>query len=255
MAHSLGGKVALVVGGSSGIGRASAFALAEAGAKVVVGARREAEGTAVAREIAERGGEALFVRADATVAADVRALVAATVERFGRLDCAFNNMGVSGDFATVADLDEAFFDHIIAANLKSVWLCMKYEINQMLAQGGGGAIVNMSSYLGHIGHPYATLYGATKHAIIAMTKSAAVAYAKQGVRVNAVSPGVIGDTPMFETAQRGAPEGMAAAIAEIPLGRVGKPAEVASAVVWLCSEGSSFVTGHALPIEGGSLAG
>ncbi|HEU4405600.1 MAG TPA: glucose 1-dehydrogenase [Polyangiaceae bacterium] len=253
MARSLAGRVALVVGGSSGIGKASALALAEAGAKVVVAARREAEGAAVAREIVGRGGEALFVRADATVAADVRALVAQTVDRFGRLDCAFNNMGVAGDFAPVADLDEAFFDHIINANLKSVWLCMKYEIPQMVAQGGG-SIVNMSSYLGYVGHPYATLYGATKNAIMTLTKGAAVAYAKQGLRVNAVSPGVIGDTPIFEQASRGAPEGMAAAISEIPLGRVGKPSEVADAVVWLCSDQASFINGHALPIEGGRLA-
>jgi NAD(P)-dependent dehydrogenase (short-subunit alcohol dehydrogenase family) len=119
---------------------------------------------------------------------------------------------------------------------------------------GGGAIVNMSSYLGYLGHPYATLYGATKQAVIAMTKGAAVAYAKQGVRVNALSPGVIGDTPMFDNGQRLAPEGMAAAVAEIPIGREGKPSEVASAVVWLLSEQASFVTGHALPVEGGRLA-
>lgn len=253
MAHALAGKVALVVGGSSGIGRAGAFALAEAGAKVVVAARREAEGVEVARAIVERGGEALFVRADATVAADVQALVARTVDRWGRLDCAFNNMGISGDFAQVADVEEEFFDRLMAANVKSVWLCMKYQIAQMLGQGGG-AIVNMASYLGYGGHPYATLYGATKQAVIAMTKGAAVAYAKRGVRVNAVCPSVIGETPMFDFAQQAAPEGMAAAIAEIPLGRVGKPAEVADAVVWLCSEQASFVTGHSLPIDGGHLA-
>jgi NAD(P)-dependent dehydrogenase (short-subunit alcohol dehydrogenase family) len=254
MAHSLAGKVALVVGGSSGIGRASAFALAEAGAKVVVAARREVEGAAVARAIAEQGGEALFVRADATVAADVRALVAQTVERFGRLDCAFNNMGVSGDFVPAADVEEELFDRLIATNLKSVWLCMKYQLPHMVAQGGG-AIVNMSSYLGHLGHPYAAVYGATKHAILSLTKSAAVAYAKQGVRVNAVSPGVIGDTPMFEYGSAAAPEAMAAVIDEIPIGRPGKPSEVANAVVWLCSEQASFVTGHSIVVDGGRLAG
>jgi NAD(P)-dependent dehydrogenase (short-subunit alcohol dehydrogenase family) len=254
MHRTLQDKVALVVGGSSGIGRAGAIAFAEAGAKVVIAARREPEGTAVAEEIRKKGGEAIFVRADATVAADVQALVARTVEHYGRLDCAFNNMGISGDFVATADVEESSFDHIMNANVKTVWLCMKYEIQQMLKQGGGGSIVNMSSYMGHVGHPYAPIYSATKHAILGLTKSTALAYAPRGIRVNAVSPSVIDDTPMFDRGMKEAPEGMAGAIAEIPIGRAGKPMEVANAVVWLCSDLSSFVTGHAIPIDGGHIA-
>lgn len=254
MTRSLENKVALVVGGSSGIGRASALALAAAGAKVVVAARREVEGSAVAREIGERGGEALFVRADATVASDVQALVAKAADRWGRLDCALNNVGMSGEYKPVADLDEALYDQFMATNVKSAWLCMKYEIKHMLAQGGG-AIVNTASYLGHTGHAHAPLYCAGKHAVISMTKSAAIAYAKHGIRVNAVSPTIIGDTPMVEHAAKTFPEGVRAAIAEIPLGRSGTTAEVANAVTWLCSDLSSFVTGHSLVIDGGQLAG
>lgn len=254
MARSLENKVALVVGGSSGIGRATALALAEAGAKVVIAARREVEGSAVAREIGERGGEALFVRADATVASDVQALVAKAADRWGRLDCALNNVGITGDYKTIADFDEPFFDQIMATNVKSAWLCMKYEVKQMLTQGGG-VIVNTASYLGHTGHPYAALYAASKHAVISMTKSAAVAYAKHGIRVNAVSPTLVGDTPMVEYATKTFPQGVEAAIAEIPLGRAGKSSEVANAVTWLCSDLASFVTGHSLVLDGGQLAG
>lgn len=252
MTRSMENKVTLVVGGSSGIGRASAIALAAAGAKVVVAARREAEGQAVVEEIRQNGGEAIFFQADATKGAEVERLVAHTVEHYGRLDCAFNNMGISAGKALI-DHDEAEFDYVMNANVKSVWLCMKYQIPRML-EGGGGSIVNMSSYLGHVGHPNAALYSASKHAIIGMTRSAALCYAQQGIRVNALSPGVIGDTPMIEYSTREFPEAMAGVIAEIPLRRTGKSAEVGNAVVWLLSELSSFVTGHALLIDGGHTA-
>jgi NAD(P)-dependent dehydrogenase (short-subunit alcohol dehydrogenase family) len=254
MSVTLGDKVALVVGGTSGLGRASALALAAAGAKVIVAGRREAEGHAVVGEIEAQGGAAAFVRADVTVPAEVEALVAATAERWGRLDCAVNSAGAVADFFPLANVDDGVFDQSVAVNFKGTFLCMKHEIRQMLRQGGGGSVVNMSSVLGHVGAPTGSLYVATKHAIEGLTKSAAICYAKQGIRVNAVAPAVITGTPMVDSAMRDNPGLMDPYIAEIPMGRPGRAEEVGRVVVWLCSEDASFVTGHSLAIDGGRLA-
>lgn len=244
-------KVALVVGGSSGLGRASALAFAAAGAKVVVAARRETESRAVVAEIEAAGGKAAFIRVDVTVAAQVEALVAATVERWGRLDCALNSAGIVEDFFPLSDVDEALYDRMMAVNVKGTFLCMKYEIRQMLKQGGGGSVVNMSSIMGHVGAPTGTIYVATKHAVEGLTKSAALCYAKQGIRVNAVAPSAVIGTPMVDNTLKNFPGLMEPYIADIPMGRAARTDEVASVVTWLCSEGASFVNGHSLSIDGG----
>lgn len=254
MAISLNDKVAIVVGGSSGLGRASAVALAAAGAKVVVAARREAEGQAVVQEIRTAGGVAAFVRVDVTSPADVEALVAVTVERWGRLDCAVNSAGITEDFVPITEADDAVFDRMMAINVKGTFLCLKHQIRQMLRQGSGGSIVNMSSVLGHMATTSGSIYVATKHAIEGFTKSAAICYAKQSIRVNAVAPTAITGTPMVDYALKAAPELMDPFIADIPMGRLGRADEVASVVTWLCSEGASYVTGHSLAIDGGQLA-
>jgi NAD(P)-dependent dehydrogenase (short-subunit alcohol dehydrogenase family) len=253
MSRTLENKVALVVGGSSGLGKAGALALAAAGAKVVVAARRVEESLAVVEEIKAAGGTAAFVKADATIAAEAEAMVATTVELFGRVDCAFNNVGIGGDFVLLHELDEAYFDRLMNTNVKGIWLPMKYEIIQMLRQGSG-SIVNMSSVLGLVGVSTTTIYSATKHAVLGMTKSAALAYATNGIRVNAVCPTVIADTPIVSAALQNHPELMNPFIEEIPMKRLGTSAEVAAAVVWLCSDASSLMTGHALVLDGGHLA-
>lgn len=253
MAKSLENKVALVVGASSGIGRASALALASAGAKVMLAARREAESEAVVEQIKASGGEASFVRADVAVPEDVEAMVAKTVERYGRLDCALNNAGVMGEIPKLADVDDATFDRIVNINFKGVFLCMKHEIKQMLKQGSG-SIVNTSSYLGLVAIPNAAIYTATKHAMLGMTKSAALGYAKDGIRVNAVCPTAIGDTDIVESIVKSYPHLLEPIVAQIPLGRMGRSEEVANAIVWLLSDAASLVTGHALPVDGGHVA-
>jgi NAD(P)-dependent dehydrogenase (short-subunit alcohol dehydrogenase family) len=253
MSISLSNKVALVVGGNSGLGRASALALAEAGAKVMVAARREAECRAVVAEIEAAGGEAAFERVDVTSSAEVEALVAATAARWGRLDCAVNSAGISEDMGPITDADDGVFDRMMAVNVKGTYLCMKHEIRQMLSQGGGGSVVNMSSILGHVASPTGSIYVATKHAIEGLTKSAALCYAKQGVRVNAVAPTVVTGTPMVDHVMKNFPGLMDPYIADIPIGRPPRAFEVARVVAWLCSEGAVFVNGHSLPIDGGQL--
>ena len=260
---SLQDKVVLITGGSSGIGRAAAHAFAQAGAKVVLAARRAERGEAVARAIREAGGEARFVRADVSRAADVAALVAEAVTTYGRLDAAFNNAATEdGAFALTADFTEEQFDRAISANLKSVWLCMQHEIRQMLAQSPpGGAIVNTSSVNGLGGAPGGALYSAAKAGILALTKSAAQEYATQAIRVNALVAGAF-RTPMlehvFERVGGGSPEGAAAVEARyterVPLQRIGRPEEAAAAAVWLCSDAASYLTGHSLIVDGGMTA-
>jgi NAD(P)-dependent dehydrogenase (short-subunit alcohol dehydrogenase family) len=256
----LQGKVALVTGGSSGIGRAAALAFAGQGAQVVIAARGCDRGEAVAREISEAGGCALFVAADVSIAANVEALVSRTVERFGRLDYALNNAAtIEEPFAATADITEEEFDRAMALNLKSVWMCMRQEIRQMLVQDPpGGAIVNTSSVNGLGGVPNACLYAAAKAGVIALTKSAAMEYARQGVRVNALVAGAF-DTPMLAAAVDRASGGNPEARAEIgqmwkrmvPTGRVGRPEEAGAAAVWLCSDAASYVTGHSMIVDGG----
>lgn len=243
------GKVALVTGGSSGIGRATCVALARQRARVVVADVSEQAGLATALGIERDGGEAFFVRCDVSNAADVGSLLARTIERYGRIDCAFNNAGIEGSMASTVDCSEADFDRTIAINLKSVWLCMRAEILPMLALGRG-AIVNCSSVAGLVGFSLLPAYVASKHGVIGLTRAAALEYAARGIRINAVCPGVI-RTPMVERVTRGRPEAEADLVAAEPIGRMGRPEEVAEAVLWLCSDASSFVTGHAMVVDGG----
>jgi NAD(P)-dependent dehydrogenase (short-subunit alcohol dehydrogenase family) len=253
------GKVALVTGGSSGIGRASALAFAREGASIVIASRGAARGAAVVEELRATGAQAEFVRADVSHGADVEALIARTLSRFGRLDIAVNNAAAIevGVFKPTADYEEAEFDRHIAANLKSVWLCMKHEIGPMLA-AGGGAIVNTSSVTGLGGSPQSAFYAAAKSAVIALTKTAALEYAQRNIRVNALVPGAF-RTPMLEEVfDRVSPNDPAVAEDQyqrmVPLGRIGRPEEAADAVVWLCSEQATYVTGHALIVDGGLTA-
>jgi NAD(P)-dependent dehydrogenase (short-subunit alcohol dehydrogenase family) len=246
---SFAGKVAFVTGAANGIGRAAALAFAREGASVVVADVSEQGNQETARMIEETGGRALAIRCDVTRAQDVKAALDKTIETFGRLDAAFNNAGVEQAKAALADITEQEWDRIVAINLRGVFLCMKYEIPLLLKQGGG-AIVNTSSGAGVIGIKGNPAYTAAKHGVIGLTRSAALDYAAQNIRVNAVCPGYI-DTPMMGRFTGGTPEGRAKVIAEEPVGRMGKPEEIAAAVVWLCSDAAAFVVGHAMAIDGG----
>ncbi len=253
MLTGLEGKVGLVTGGTSGIGRETAVLFAKAGAKVVVAGRREAEGNETIELIRSAGGEGLFVKTDVSRAAEVEALVQRIVEGFGRLDVAFNNAGVEGVWVPIVRQSEEDFDRTIDINLKGVWLCLKYEIKQMLKQGSGGAIVNMSSVTGLEGSAGAAAYSASKHGVIGLTKSAALETAKNGIRVNAVCPAVV-ETAMGKRLF-GAPPVHKQVLGYHPIGRFGRPAEIAEAVVWMCSDRASFMTGQSLVLDGGFLAG
>jgi NAD(P)-dependent dehydrogenase (short-subunit alcohol dehydrogenase family) len=247
------GKVALVTGGTSGIGRDAAILFAKAGAKVAVAGRREAEGKETVELVGTAGGDGVFVQADVSKASDVEALVKKTVEKFGRLDIAFNNAGIEGAWVPIVSQSEEDWDRTIDINLKGVWLCLKYEIRQMLKQGGGGAIVNMSSVAGLMGSAGAATYCASKHGVMALTKSAALETARNHIRVNVICPAVI-ETPMGQRIF-GAPEMNKYALGLHPIGRFGKPMEVAEAVLWMCSDRASFMTGQSLVLDGGFLAG
>lgn len=249
--QALAGKVALVTGASSGIGRAIALGCAQEGAQVVVCARRVREGQETVDLIAEVGGTAHFVPADVSRAAEVAALIAATVERFGRLDCAVNNAGISGPIGPTAELAEADWDRVIATNLTGVWLCMKHQLRQMLAQGGG-AIVNIGSVGGLAGTAGAPAYTAAKHGVIGLTRTAALEYVQAGIRVNAVCPGGV----LTDMVAASMPEPVRSAFeAAHPIGRLARPEEIVGAVVWLCSDQATFVTGQAWAIDGGVTAG
>jgi NAD(P)-dependent dehydrogenase (short-subunit alcohol dehydrogenase family) len=247
------GKVALVTGGTSGIGRETAVLFAQRGAKVVVAGRREAEGKAVVEEIRGKGGEGLFVKTDVSVAGDVKALIEKTVAKFGGLDCAFNNAGIEGVWSPITEQAEADWDKTIAINLKGTWLSLKYELQQMLKQGRAGAIVNNSSVAGFIGSSGAASYCATKHGVLGLTKSAALEVATNGIRINAVCPAVI-ETPMADRLFS-PPDINKWALGLHPMGRFGKSVEIAEAVLWLCSSASSFMTGQSMALDGGFLAG
>jgi NAD(P)-dependent dehydrogenase (short-subunit alcohol dehydrogenase family) len=247
------GKVALVTGGASGIGRACAQLFATEGAAVVVSDVAVEGGEETVRLIEEDGGEASFVEADVSKAAQVEALVGGAVKVYGRLDYAFNNAGIEGPMAiNTADYPEEDWDRVVAINLKGVWLCMKHEIPPMLRQGGG-SIVNNSSVAGLVGIGGNSAYAASKHGIVGLTKTAALEYAQSGIRVNAVCPGLI-RTPMVERYTGGDAETEAQFAAVEPVGRMGTAEEVAEAVVWLCSEAASFVTGDAMAVDGGFVA-
>jgi NAD(P)-dependent dehydrogenase (short-subunit alcohol dehydrogenase family) len=249
----LQGKVAIITGGTSGIGRDTAILFAQNGAKVVISGRREKEGNDCIAEIRKAGGEAIFVKGDVSKTADVQKLVQTTVEKYGRLDVAFNNAGIEGTWVSIVEQDEADWDRVIDINLKGVWLCLKYEIQQMLKQGGGGAICNMSSVAGLMGTPAAAPYGASKHGVISLTRTAALECAAKQIRVNAVCPAVI-ETAMADRLF-GAPEIQPTMVAAHPIGRFGHPREVSEAVLWMCSDKSSFMTGHWITLDGGFLAG
>jgi len=254
MSKDLENKVALITGGTTGIGRDTAVLFAKHGAKVVFTGRREAEGNETLGLVRAAGGEGLFLKSDVSKASDVQSIVQKTVEKFRRLDIAFNNAGVEGQLMPLIDQTEENWDYVHNINLKGLWLCLKYEVQQMLKQGSGGAIVNMSSVAGLIGAAGLGVYVASKHGVLGLTKSAALEYAPQGIRVNAVCPAVI-ETAMADRAFGGDPAVNKAMLALHPLGRFGKPIEIAEAVLWMCSEKSSFMTGHEIVLDGGMLAG
>jgi len=252
MAGRLAGKVALVTGGSSGIGRASCLAFAREGAQVLVSDVVAKAGQETVELITKAGGTASFTAADVSKASEVEALIATCVETYGRLDCAHNNAGIEGPGASTVDYDEDSWDRVIAINLTGVWLCMKYQIPEMLKHGGG-AIVNTSSAAGLLGFRGGSAYVASKHGVLGLTKTAALEYAKAGVRVNAVCPGAI-DTPMMGRITDHKPHRAERMASSEPVGRMGSPEEIAEAVVWLCSDAASFVTGHAMSVDGGLVA-
>ena len=254
MASSLEGKVALVTGGGSGIGRASALAFIREGAKVVLADVNTSGGEETLDRIKGMGGEAIFVRADVSSAAAVEAMVSRTVESYGRVDCAFNNAGISVPMrGPMHEFPEEMWDRVVNINMKGVWLCMKYEIPRML-QTGGGTIVNTASIMGLVGSPTGNMaYNASKHAVVGMTKTAAIEYAQSGIRVNAVCPGYI-LTPLVEQGILSDPGQEEKIIGRHPMGRLGKPEEIAESVVWLCSDAASFVTGHTMTVDGGYVA-
>ena len=246
------GKVALVTGGGSGIGRATALAFARDGARVVIGNRNVQRGEETVSMIRAAGGTASFRRTDVLVAADIEALVKHAVSEYGGLDLVFNNAGIEGEPRPLAEQTEANYDAVMDINVKGVWLSMKYEIPRMLDQGGG-AIVNCSSVAGVIGFPGIGIYSASKHAVIGLTKAAALEYSAQGIRVNAVNPAVI-DTEMVDRLADGMNMKKDDLTTFHPIGRLGRVEEVAEAVLWLCSDKASFVIGHSLMVDGGFTA-
>lgn len=245
----LKGKVALVTGGGKGMGLAAVKAFAAEGAKIVVADVDGDLAESVAKQLKAEGHEALSIRCDVSKEADVKAMVEETVAAFGSLDAAFNNAGVQSPAIETADADSEEFDRHIAINMKGVWLCMKYELIQMRKQNSG-AIVNNSSIGGVIGLPGRAIYHAAKHGVIGMTKCSALEYAKRGININAICPGTT-DTPMVQAMIEKDPDAIGEIIKGQPNGRIGKAEEIASAVVWLCSEGARFVVGHALVVDGG----
>ncbi|MFZ6005210.1 MAG: SDR family oxidoreductase [Actinomycetota bacterium] len=248
----LRGKVAIVTGGSAGIGRATALALAGEGASVVVADVDVVHGPEVVREIDHKGGRALFVETDVADDAQVASMVARVVAELGGLDIAFNNAGIEGTPATTHECSPENWDRTLAVNLTGVWFCMRHEIPVMLERGGG-SIINCASVAGLVGFPSIAAYTASKHGVVGLTKTAALEYAEQGIRVNAVCPGVI-DTAMVERFTGHQPEMEAQLVASEPIGRMGHPEEIADAVLWLASGRSSFVTGQAIAVDGGFVA-
>jgi NAD(P)-dependent dehydrogenase (short-subunit alcohol dehydrogenase family) len=245
-------KVAIVTGGNSGIERATAIALAREGAKVTVAGRRASEGEETVRLIKEAGSDAIFVKTDVAIENDVRSLVEKTVDTFGRLDYAVNNAGIGEKMTPLVEQTSEKFDQIMNTNVRGIWLSMKYEIPKMI-KNGGGAIVNTSSGAGLVGFPQMSVYIASKHAVLGLTKSAALEYAKSGIRINAIAPGGVETDMLMQTV------GDDHRFLEIfrsmhPIGRIGRPEEIANAVVWLLSDRASFVLGHTLLVDGGIVS-
>ena len=253
MAALLEGKSAIITGAGSGIGRAAAIVFAREGARVIVADVAEQGGRETVEMIRAKGGEAQFQRCDVARGNDVDALIAVAVKAYGRLDCAFNNAGIGGAQRKTADYDEEEWDRIMAVNLKGVWFCMRAEIRQFLAQGSGGAIVNTASAAGLVASHSMPAYTAAKHGVVGLTKTAAIEYARTGIRINDVCPGVI-DTPLVADMISQVPK-LAGRLDQVePVGRKGKPEEIAEAVAWLCSDRASFVTGSSVSVDGGITA-
>ena len=245
-------KAAIITGGSSGIGRAAAVALAKQGVKIAIAARRAKEGEETVRLVKEAGSDGIFVKTDVANENDVRSLVEKTVKTYGRLDYAFNNAGIEETPTSLVEQTSNVFDQIMNVNVKGVWLSMKYEIPEMI-RTGGGAIVNTSSGAGVIGYPQQPIYIASKHAVLGLTKSAALEYAKSGIRINAIAPGVT-ETEMVERVAEDDKQLIESIKSITPIGRIGDPQEIANAVVWLLSDKASFVLGHTLLVDGGAVS-
>ena len=254
MPGTLEDKIALVTGAGSGIGRASSLVLAREGARVVVSDINAEGAETTLSAIKEMGGEGVFVHADVSKPEDVQALVASVIHTYGRLDCAYNNAGIEGYMeGRLHEYPEDIWDRLIDINLKGVWLCLKYEIPRMLEQGGG-AIVNTASAAGLVGSRRLAAYVASKHGVVGLTKAAALEYARDGIRVNAVCPGII-DTPMMDRLIAGRQDDYEATIpTRQPIGRLGTAEEIAESVAWLCSDAASLITGIALSVDGGFTA-
>jgi NAD(P)-dependent dehydrogenase (short-subunit alcohol dehydrogenase family) len=245
-------KVAIVTGGSSGIGRATAVALAKEGVKIVVASRRAKEGEETVNLVREAGSDGIFVKTDVADEVSVRSLVEKTVRSYGRLDYAFNNAGVEQTMTPLVEQTVEEFDQIMHINVKGVWLSMKYEIPVML-KSGDGAIVNNSSVAGIMGFPQMAIYIASKHAVLGLSKSAALEYAKSGIRINAIAPGGV-ETEMANRVNENNPQFLETLTSMHPIGRLANPEEIANAVVWLLSEKASFVLGHTLLVDGGVVS-
>ncbi|MFZ0657092.1 MAG: glucose 1-dehydrogenase [Candidatus Binataceae bacterium] len=250
---SLAGKSTIITGGGSGIGRATALIVAREGARVIIGDVSERDGAETVRMVREQGGESEFVRCDVARAADADALVAAAVKKFGRLDCAFNNAGIAGAQRKTADYGEEEWDRIMAVNLKGVWLCMRAEIRQFLAQKSPGAIVNTASAAGLVASHSMPAYTAAKHGVVGLTKCAAIEYARAAIRINDVCPGVV-DTPLVAGMIAEQPK-LAGRLDQVePVGRKARASEIGEAVAWLLSDAASFVTGASISVDGGLTA-